>query len=127
MIKKELMSEYQTILGQPPSKSNSYQIVSINGKCTLCKGKALKQYEKDFYIQCDQYRNKNIEGYFELHMRVYFKSQRPDLDNSLKIILDCLQSVKAIKNDNQCTRLIIDKFLDKENPRIEFKIVPILE
>lgn len=121
------MTEYQTILGQPPSKSNSYRIVTINGHGSLCKSPALKQYEKDFYIQCDQYRDKNIEGYFELHLRVYFRSQRSDLDNSIKAILDCLQSVKAIKNDNQCTKLIIDKFLDKENPRIEFKIVPILE
>lgn len=66
-----------------------------------------------------------IEGYFELHVKVFYPSQRSDLDNSLKIILDCLQYVKAIKNDNKLVKVVAEKFLDKLNPRIEFCIVEI--
>jgi len=40
----------------------------------------------------------------------------------MKIVLDCLQRVKAIKNDNKTVGLFIRKFLDKLNPRIEFEI-----
>ena len=112
----------QTIYGNPPSKSNCYKIISLSGHGSLCKTKALKQYENDFYIQCNHYRNKNISGYFEIYIDVFYPSQRSDLDNSLKCVLDCLQKVKAIENDNKAVKIVAQKFLDKLNPRIEFLI-----
>jgi Holliday junction resolvase RusA-like endonuclease len=115
-------SEYQTILGNTPSKSNSYKIINFKGHASLAKTKALKEYEDKFYIQCDKYRNVDITGYFELYLKVFYPSERSDLDNSLKIILDCLQKVKAIRNDNKCVKIIAEKYLDKERPRIEFLI-----
>ena len=63
------------------------------------------------------------ELYFE--MDVYYDSKRPDLDNSAKVVLDCLQKIKAFKNDNKVVDIRIRKFKDKENPRIEFKVEPI--
>jgi len=115
----------QTIYGTPPSKSNSYRIITINGHGSLCKTKALTQYEKDFYIQCNIYRNKNIKGYFEFYLSVYYPNQRSDIDGALKVILDCLQKCKAIENDNKCCKIVAEKYLDKLNPRIEFEIVEI--
>jgi Holliday junction resolvase RusA-like endonuclease len=53
---------------------------------------------------------------------VYYESQKPDLDNALKIVLDCLQGCKAIKNDRNCVKIIAQKFIDKTNPRIEFEL-----
>lgn len=91
----------------------------------LYKTSALKSYENLFYIQCNKYRDKMIEGYFELYMDVYYSNQKSDLDNSLKVVLDCLQKVKAIPNDNRCTLIVCRKFLDKAKPRIEFEIKPI--
>lgn len=116
----------QVIVGNTPSKSNCYKIVTIGGHASLAKTKAMKAYEDSFYIQCNQYRNKNIEGYFELYMDVYYPTQKSDLDNSCKVVLDCLQhKVKAIKNDNKCTRIVLNKFLDKANPRIEFELIKV--
>ena len=112
----------QTILGNCPSKSNCYKVINLNGHASLSKTKALKEYEERFYIQCDKYRNAGIAGYFELHLRVFYPSQRSDLDNSLKVVLDCLQRVKAIANDNKCVKIVAEKFLDKERPRIEFEL-----
>lgn len=112
----------QVILGTPPSKSNCYKIITISGHGSLAKTPALKKYENDFYIQCNLYRNKNIDGYFEFHVDVYYPNQKSDLDNSLKVILDCLQRVKAIVNDNKCVKIVANKYLDKANPRIEFSI-----
>lgn len=119
----------EKIIGQVPSKSNSYKIVTQKGAdgyhASLAKKEGLKDYEKSFYLQCSKYRNKNIKGLFELNLRVFNSSQRPDLDNALKIILDCLQSCRAIENDRQCIKIIVEKFVDKTNPRIEFEIIEV--
>lgn len=115
----------QVIYGNPPSKSNSYRIITIKGHGSLCKTKALAQYEKDFYIQCNHYRNKNIEGYFEFYIDVFYPNQRSDLDGVMKVVLDCLQKVNAIKNDNRAIKIVAQKFLDKLNPRIEFELIEI--
>lgn len=115
----------QTIYGNPPSKSNCYRIITLNGHASLTKTGALRKYEEQFYIQCNQYRNKNITGYFEFYIDAFFDSQRQDLDNVLKCTLDCLQKVKAIKNDNKCVKIMARKFLDKANPRIEFSVIAI--
>jgi len=113
----------QVILGTCPSKSNSYRIVKVEGHSSLAKTPAMKAYEDSFYIQCGQYRDANIEGYFKIHVDVYYPSQRSDLDNAMKVILDILQrKVHAIKNDNKCTEIIARKFVDKERPRIEFEL-----
>ena len=121
MEKKEYI-----ILGQPPSKSNSYRIVKIGGHSSLAKTAALKKYESSFYKQCSL-RDANISGFFHLYVDSYFQSNQPDLDNSLKVILDCLQLCKAIKNDRYCTKIVARKFIDKNNPRIEFSIVEVAD
>ena len=89
------------------------------------KTSAMKEFEKKFYLQCGAYRNRNIQGFFELHADVYFQSNQPDLDNSLKGLLDCLQTCKAIKNDRNCVKIVANKFIDKLNPRIEFTLVEV--
>jgi Holliday junction resolvase RusA-like endonuclease len=117
--------ETETIIiqGNIPSKSNCYKIVSFGGHASLAKTPAIKAYENAFYIQIPpKYRNIMISGYFELHVDVFYPSQRSDLDNSLKVCLDCLQKAKVIKNDNKCVYIQARKALDKDNPRIEFKI-----
>ena len=112
--------EKQVIYGTCPSKSNSYKIINLGNRSSLAKKPALKQYEKDFFIQCNVYRDANIESYFEFYMDVFYPNQRSDLDNSAKVVLDCLQKVNAIKNDNKCVKMVLRKFLDKKNARIEF-------
>lgn len=123
------MKHEQVIYSQPPSKANQYKIITVvtNGKKhgSLSKTDAMHKYEHDFYLQCGAYRNKNISGFFELYVDVYFHSNQPDLDNSLKVILDCLQGCKAIKNDRNCVKIVANKFVDRNTPRIEFTIVEV--
>jgi Holliday junction resolvase RusA-like endonuclease len=110
-----------TILGQVPSKSNGYKI----GNNRLYKSKELKEYEHYFFLAMLQYKYMFIEPIkdkFAIEIFVYFQSNRSDLDNSAKIILDCLQDCKAIENDRLCHKLTMHKFIDKDNPRIEFEI-----
>jgi len=115
--------EYKAVIkGNVPSKSNLYMIAHKR----LIKTKRLTQYEDDFYIQLPpNLRNLLIDRYFEFEIDVFYPSQRADLDNSLKVVLDCLQKTKTIKNDNKCIRIVANKALDKDNPRVEFTIKPI--
>lgn len=119
------MKHEQVIYGSVPSKSNCYKIVALCGHGSLAKTSAMKEFEKKFYLQCGAYRNRNIQGFFELYADVYFQSNQPDLDNSLKGLLDCLQNCKAIKNDRNCVKIVANKFIDKNNPRIEFTLVEV--
>lgn len=118
------MGKEQVIIGSVPSKANSYKIITIAGHGSLAKTAAMKKYEQSFYMQCGKYRGLMLEGYFRLDLDVYFPTMSHDLDNSLKVILDCLQSCKAIKNDNRCVTINARKFIDKNNPRIEFTLTP---
>ena len=113
----------EIIYGNCPSKSNSYKIIKINNAYTLGKTHELRAYEKQFLLQCRKYKNANIDTEFEFYMDVYYPSMRTDLDNSAKCVLDCLQKANAIKNDNRCMKLVLRKFIDKKNPRIEFVIL----
>ena len=118
--------DWAVIPGQVPSKSNTYRVVTLKGHGSLAKTSALKAYEQAFYWQLPGgYRNLMIDGPFEFYARVYFTSMSHDLDNSLKCVLDCLQYTKTIKNDNKCAKIVAEKFIDKENPRIEFRLVEV--
>lgn len=110
-----------TIHGKIPSKSNCYKVVTLYGKSSLAKTKAIKEYEQSFFLQCPL-RNKNIDKYFKLSVDVYYENMRPDLDNCFKVLLDCLQQCKAIKDDRYCVEIHGRKLIDKTDPRIEFTI-----
>ena len=119
-----------TIRGNTPSKSNSYKIIMITGKgrkphASLAKTSKLKEYEQAFFMQFPpKYRELNLDHYFKLEGTVYYPSNRSDLDNSLKVVLDCLQKVSGtIKNDNKCVNINVHRAVDKVDPRIEMQLV----
>lgn len=87
----------------------------------MAKTPKTKEYERLFYAQCPL-RDKNITGFFKLTLDVFNENNRKDIDNALKIVLDCLQSCKAIKNDRQCMEIHVRKLIDKTDPRIELEI-----
>jgi Holliday junction resolvase RusA-like endonuclease len=110
----------QIIYGQVPSKSNSYRSIVVKGINKLVKNNDVRKYEKQFILQCNLYRNLGIQNKFEFYGDIFFRSERSDLDGCLKVILDCLQKANAIKNDNKCVKIYLRKYVDKENPRVEF-------
>lgn len=118
----------QIILGNPPAKSNCYRIIILKNKdktkqhASLAKSEELKKYEADFALQCSLYRRAHINVPFEIKIDCHFRSKQSDLDNALKVILDCLQAAEAISNDNLCEHIDIGKFVDPVNPRIEFTL-----
>ena len=113
------------IKGNCPSKSNQYKVIRLGNRCGLGKQKKLESYENSFKIQMLDYKYDIIESEFKFVIDVYYDSRRPDLDNSLKVVLDCLQKAEVIKNDNKCLEIVARKHLDKIDPRVEFIITPI--
>lgn len=121
MDRRHGIMESITIHGQIPSKSNCYRVVTIRGHGSLAKTPALRKYEESFIMQCPL-RKADIDYRFKLTVDVFNQSDRNDLDNSFKVLLDCLQSCRAIRNDRLCAEIHARKFIDKENPRVEFSI-----
>lgn len=117
--------EKVVIRGKIPSKANCYKVITICGHGSLGKTEAIKEYERAFFLQC-QLRDKMISGYFKLTVDVFYENMRPDLDNCLKVLLDCLQQCRAIKNDRNCVDICARKLIDKADPRIEFTIEEII-
>ena len=121
---EQIVSEI--IYGQIVAKANHYQAVpGKDGTRRIIKDDIIRRYEASFREQCVIYRKKGISCRFILYVRVYHSSERYDIDNSLKTLLDCLEDVGAIVNDKLCYKIIAEKAIDQNNPRIQFAIVPI--
>ena len=102
-----------TIFGEPASKSNSRRLVMIGGKPRFIKSKKALSYGKDFIIQCPT-RKDLFTIDLSVAMKIYYKTRRPDLDESL--ILDLLQG-RIFKNDRSIKSKHVEHGLDKEQPR----------
>lgn len=117
--------EREIIYGQIIAKANHYQAVpDHNGGRRIIKDAAIRAYEKSFCEQCKVYRNKAINTPFTLFVKVFHSSMRYDIDNSLKTLLDCLQDVGAIADDKLCMKIVAEKAIDKQRPRIVFGLEP---
>nr|DAQ34856.1 MAG TPA: Endodeoxyribonuclease RusA [Caudoviricetes sp.] len=118
----------ETIYGQIVAKANHYQSVpGRGGTKRIIKDEVIRAYERSFIAQCKTYRDRRISSRFRLFVKVWHSSPRFDLDNSLKTLLDCLQSVNAITDDNLCFQIEAEKHVDKYHPRIEFAILEVNE
>ncbi len=119
------MNPIETIYGQIVGKANNYMAVpdKANGGRRIIKNERIRAYERTFAEQCKLYAGMGISKPFELIASIYYRNMSYDLDNSLKTLLDCLQSVGAITNDNLCIRFLTDKHIDKYRPRVEFALL----
>lgn len=118
--------EMETIHGQIIAKANHYQAVpGKDGTKRIIKDEKIRAYERSFIEQCRIYRNRRISSRFRLFVRVWHSSERFDLDNSLKTLLDCLQMAGAITNDKLCYQIEAEKRIDKYHPRIEFALLEV--
>lgn len=106
------------IYGEPASKANSRQLVTIRGRPAFIKSKKARDYVVAFDKQCPVL-SELIEEDVSVTMTIFYKTRRPDLDES--VILDCMQG-KVYKNDRQVKEKHIFWGLDKENPRAEILV-----
>ena len=104
-----------TIQGEPASKANSRRLVTVRGRAMFIKSKKALAYSKSFRLQCptreDLYGKKQD---LAVAMKVFYKTKRPDLDESL--ILDLMEGL-VYENDRQVKFKYVEWGLDRENPR----------
>lgn len=59
----------------------------------------------------------------EVFIKLYFKDKRlHDIDNYNKILFDSLTGIVWL-DDNQITKMTVEKFINKERPSIEIEIL----
>ena len=118
----------ETIHGQILAKANHYLAVpDKKGGRRIIKDEYIRKYEASFINQCRLYKDKRVSSRFRLFVRVWHSSTRYDIDNSIKTLLDLLETVGAITNDNLCYQLEVEKRIDKYHPRVEFAILEVNE
>lgn len=125
-----------TILGQPYSKANSRRLVTIGGRPSFIKSKEAIDYEKWAGLQIPAAAKLMLEGPVRVTIKIFYASQRPDLDES--VVLDVLQAKHkkigderhlirrgVYLNDRQVREKHIFHGIDKINPRAEIEVEPI--
>ena len=113
---------YGTIVvyGEPASKANSRKIVKIKGRPVSIKSDKARAYEKSFKEQMEKLASRQLlEGDVKVDILIYYKTRRPELDESL--ILDCLQGY-IYKNDRQVKEKHIYWGIDKDSPRTILRV-----
>lgn len=125
-----------TILGQAYSKANGRKVVRLSGRSALIKSSDALAYERDALRQIPPAARQRLDVPVKVTMRIFYASQRPDLDESL--ILDVLQDrytgsgaartlVQAgvYTNDRLVRERHIYHGIDKRNPRAEIVVEPL--
>jgi len=128
-----------TILGEPASKSNSRKIVSFGDRPSSIKSDKARNYEKTALYQIPMWARQRIDGPVRMTIRIFYATERPDLDESL--ILDILQDrykrdkktgVRTriqdgvYQNDRQVRERHVYHGIDRQNPRTEITVEPLL-
>jgi len=126
-----------TIIGEPASKANSRNLVHFGDRPAIIKSSKARRYETDALRQIPPKYRLRLEGPIKVTLRIFYASERPDLDES--IVLDVLQDrYKSIektrlriqdgvyRNDRQVREKHVHHGIDKLNPRAEIEIEPLV-
>ena len=108
------------LTGNPISTNNCYYHAGKGVAFMTPKAKALKN---DYIKQIkQQWKSKPLENTLELGIKLYFGDKRQrDWDNYHKLSQDALNRIVWL-DDVQILKATVEKFYDKENPRIELQI-----
>lgn len=118
-----------TVLGTPISKSN-FKLNSKYGRYILPNntGNYYDRYgiyeEHIAYEIKKQYPNLTFNTSLTAILKVFYKYEKkhPDTNNITKSICDGIEKSGIILNDSQITKLFIEEFYDRENPRFELTL-----
>ena len=126
-----------TLYGQAYSKANSRRMVVLNGRAASIKSKEALAFERDALRQVPPGARQRIEGPVRVTLRMWYASERPDLDESL--VLDVLQDrfkghgdgrvlVQAgvYRNDRQVREKHVYHGIDSLHPRVEVLVEPMV-
>lgn len=128
-----------TIFGEVASKANSRQIVTIAGRPSSIKSKKARGYEADALKQIPPAARVRLDGPVRVTLRIFYASERPDLDES--VVLDVMQDrwgkrekgddmrpllqAGVYRNDRQVREKHVFHAIDRKNPRTEVLVEPL--
>ena len=138
-----------TIFGEPASKANSRVLSTIgpkdNRRTILRKGNKALGFERDALRQIPPAARQRLEGPVRVTLRIFYASERPDLDES--VVLDVLQdrwskgkppetpgilqTPRALvqpgvyRNDRQVREKHVYHGIDRKNPRVVVLVEPL--
>lgn len=127
------------ILGEACSKANSRRLVTFGERAAIVKSKKALGFEKDALRQIPPVARQRLEGPVCVTLRIWYASERPDLDES--IVLDVLQDrwskaaglagtdrrlaqAGVYRNDRQVREKHVYHGIDRKNPRVEVLVEP---
>ncbi len=125
------MADYAKVVvpGTPISKSN-FKMVNKEGRFFMPHDSGgyndrYANYETTITLMA-RAQNPGIVFHESLMaiLKVFYKSEKrhPDTNNITKSIFDGIEKSGLIINDAQITRLVIEEYYDKENPRFELEL-----
>lgn len=112
------MNAIAIILPVPPSVNRRY-VVSKSGSIMLTE--ETRVYMEHVKAICISQDLQALEGDLVVTIDVFAPNKRTDVDNYLKAPLDALQGY-AYGNDNQVKRIVVTRYVDKQNPRLEVSV-----
>lgn len=135
-----------TIYGEPASKANSRELATIgprdNRRTIVRKSDKALTYERDALKQIPPKARLRLEGPVRVTLRIFYATERPDLDES--VVLDVLQDrwgqaakdgtaaglrpllqSGVYRNDRQVREKHVFHGIDRNNPRTEVRIEPL--
>ena len=112
-----------TLKGTPQSVNHCYKTMCRGSFPTRYMTPKAKTLKEDYQWQIkQQYKGLIHTNPLKVKMKLYMKTHRKsDIDNFNKITFDSLTGL-IWEDDSQIEDLNIQKFVDKENPRIELEI-----
>lgn len=121
------MSAMIILTGEPKSTQNIYGQYCLGKRPVRFmtkEGKDLKeQYQWEAKAQWAAHMP--LTGSVRLVARFYFKTRRKaDLDNFNKLLLDSMNGI-VYEDDSQIAQLYLERYYDKEKPRIEIDVLSI--
>lgn len=143
-----------TILGEAASKANSREFAQfkqrdpetgeLKTRMRLRKSDKALSYEADALRQIPPAARRRIEGPVRVTLRIYYATERPDLDESvvLDVLQDRYQSMPTLpgengekkrvliqhgvyRNDRQVREKWVLHRIDRKNPRCEVLVEPL--
>ena len=115
-----------TIQGKPLTSTNRNKIVKMGKRYGVMKSDAAIAYQEDAVWQLVNQRNKSqhttITQPFAVELHIYRKKNQGDVDNYSKAIFDAMQQARIMTNDSLIYRMAVEKFVDKDDPRVEIYI-----
>ena len=113
-----------TLTGEPRSTGNIYKSVCRGKFPTVYMSKEGKDLKTSYQWEAkSQWQNKPTKEPLQVLICLYFGTKRrQDIDNFSKICLDSLTGI-VWEDDSQIEEMVVSKFYNKKNPRIEIEVI----